>query len=123
VEVLAIEVGVAEIECDRLGGAKPTRVDELDEGCVSERERLVSADTVDRRLDVAGRGRIGKAPRAPRCEGCVGNAVWAERVARQRPNGGNPQLTEMGESRSLVSVTQSAFSQKTAYRRLASSSG
>ena len=43
VHALLLEVDVAEVEADRLGGAQPGRVDELDERAVAEPERAVDA--------------------------------------------------------------------------------
>jgi hypothetical protein len=56
VDVLPVEVHVAEVERDSLGGAEPARVDELQQRRVAERERPVTAGgCVDSLLDLLER--------------------------------------------------------------------
>ena len=67
-KLFAVEVDVADVESNRLGAAQPSRVDQLDERMVSNRERLVAVQRNQRRLHFRRFRRVRQAPRAPRCE-------------------------------------------------------
>ena len=91
VHLLPIEVDVGEIEPDGLRRAEATRVDELDERSVPERERVVAGEPVDRALDLAQARRLGQPARPPGCERGLGDVFGAEARsgrANARPRGG-----------------------------------
>ena len=91
VDVLPVEVDVTEIERDRLGRAKPARVDELDERGVPERERRCPLRWRGRRSARPRRGRRLREPaRPPRRERGLGHARRPERVADERSDCGEP---------------------------------
>ena len=72
VELLAVEVDVRQVQPDGLGGAKPARVDELEEGGVAQLDRVAAGDTVDGSLDVLELERLREAPDSSGRQGRVG---------------------------------------------------
>ena len=64
VDELLLEVDVAEVEPDRLGGAQAGRVDEFDERAVAEGERAVALEAGERPLDLVPSRRVRQPPRA-----------------------------------------------------------
>ena len=50
--VLLLEVDVGEVEPDRLGGAEPGRIHELDERAVSQLERALAVEPLEHRIDL-----------------------------------------------------------------------
>jgi hypothetical protein len=80
-DVLAVEVDVAEVERDGLGRAEPTGVDELDQRSIANGERSVAVDGVDRVLDLRERWCLGKTAWPTRRECRIWNARGPERVA------------------------------------------
>src|SRR4029079_3901325 len=68
VDVLLLEVDVAEVEPHGLGAAQPGRVDELDERAVPERERIAAhgAESVEQLVDLDRLRRVRQPPPAPR---------------------------------------------------------
>ena len=85
---LLLEVDVAEVEAHRLGAAEAGRVDELHEGAVTQRDRALSLESLERALDLRGGGSVGQASRPPRREPGVGDALRPERVPEKSAHGG-----------------------------------
>jgi aminopeptidase len=81
--VLLLEVHVLQIERDRLCASQPTRVDELDERAVPQRERTVAVERVECGVDFVRAGRIGKAAGQPRRERRVRHAFRPECKAQE----------------------------------------
>ena len=69
---LLLEVDVSEIEVDSLAAAEPGRVDELEQGPVAQRERLVAAQPLENGVDLLGLERGRKPAGAPRPDLAVG---------------------------------------------------
>ena len=83
VDVLLLEVDVAEIEADGLDAAQPRRVDELEQRAVAERERAAGlAGRLEDRLDLVRLRRVGQPAAAPRRERDVGHVAAARASKR-----------------------------------------
>ncbi len=97
VDVLPVEIDVAQIERHGLGRPKTARVHELEQRGVAERQGpLGAADDVDRVLDLPERGCLRKAPRAPRSKCRVGHALGPEGVPCERPDRRQPSRDGRG---------------------------
>src|SRR5207302_3914844 len=67
--------------------AQPRRVDELDERPVSQRDRAVALERLERALDLRGCGGVGEAVRPARREAGVGDAIRPERMPEEGADG------------------------------------
>ena len=75
VDVLLLEVDVAEIETDRLRAAQPRRVDDLEQRAIADPERISLAECVrEDRFDLLHLGRVGEPPAAALVNGTSGTA-------------------------------------------------
>ena len=96
-DVLAVEVDVAEVERHDLGRPEAAGVGELEHRRVAERERLgVASGAVDRALDLLERRRLREPPRPAWRERRVRDALRPERVARERPHRRQPARDRRG---------------------------
>jgi hypothetical protein len=83
VDVLLLEVDVRQVERNGLRAAQAGRVDQLDEGTVAQRERSVSGEAVECRVDGLGPRRVGQPAHAARRQRCIGDAGGPVRESEQ----------------------------------------
>ncbi len=86
VDVLLLEVDVLEVEADGLGAPQSARIDELDEGAVPERKRLVALERSERFVDLVCARWIRQTPGAPGCERRIRDARRAHRETEEGPH-------------------------------------
>src|SRR2546421_11855524 len=79
---LLLEVDVGEIDVDRLLRAKPRGVHELDQRAVSDRERPLPGEPLQRSLDLVDPRCVGKSTRPSRAKRGVRHTGRPERVAK-----------------------------------------
>ena len=103
---LLLEVDVSEIEVDSLAAAEPGRVDELEQGAVAQRERVVAAQPLENGVDLLGLERGRKPAGAPRPDLAVGDSSGPEVGAEQPANG--RQLAGDGGARELAGLPPGA---------------
>jgi hypothetical protein len=84
---LLFEVDVSEVEVDRLAAAQAGRVDELEQGAVSQGERFVAAQPLENGVDLIGLESCREPPGAARPDLAVRDSPGAEFGSEQPPNG------------------------------------
>ena len=93
---LLLEVDVGEVEPHRLRASQAGGVDELEQGTVAERERLVASDQLEQAIDLVGLRRLGQALDRPRRKRGLGHPRGTEGEAKERADRRDPPRDRRG---------------------------